>query len=59
MVPLIITTVITCSGAVSVLNRLTSVVGLTPQQKLEIATEIKAIIPNCPITIKKDEPTKK
>ena len=59
MVPLVLITVITCSGAISVLNRLTSVVGLTPQQKLEIATEIKAIIPNCPITIKKDESTKK
>ena len=59
MVPLLLSTIITCSGAVSVLNRLTSVVGLTPQQKLEIATEIKAIIPNCPITIKKDESTKK
>ena len=59
MVPLVLTTVITCSGAVSVLNRLTSVVGLTPQQKLEIAIEIRKLIPNCPITIKKDEPTKK
>ena len=59
MFPVIVTTVITCSGAVSILNRLTSVVGLTPQQKQEITTEIRNLIPNCPITIKNDVPTKK
>jgi hypothetical protein len=59
MVPLFLSTVISCSGAISILNRLTSVVGLTPQQKKEIASEIKEIIPTCPITIKKDEPSKK
>jgi hypothetical protein len=59
MVPLLLSTVISCSGAISVLNRLTSVVGLTPQQKKEITSEIRQLIPTCPITIKKDEPSKK
>ena len=59
MVPLLLSTVISCSGAISILNRLTSVVGLTPQQKQEITSEIRKLIPTCPITIKKDEPTKK
>ena len=59
MFPLLLTTVISCSGAISILNRLTSVVGLTSQQKKEIASEIRQLIPTCPITIKKDEPAKK
>jgi hypothetical protein len=59
MVPLFLSTVITCSNAIAVLNRLTSVVGLTSQQKQEITTELKKVIPSCPITIKKDEPPKK
>ena len=59
MVPLLLSTVITCSGAIAVLNRLTSVVRLTSQQKMEIVFEIKQIIPTCPITVKKDESTKK
>ena len=59
MVPLFLSTVITCSNAIAVLNRLTSVVGLTSQQKQEIVTELKKVIPSCPITIKKDEQSKK
>jgi hypothetical protein len=32
---------------------------LTPKQKVEIVSELKRLIPSCPITIKKDEQTKK
>jgi len=59
MIPLLLPTIITCSSAIAVLNRLTSVVGLTSQQKMEIVSEIKQIILTCPITIKKDESIKK
>jgi len=59
MVPLLLSTVITCSSAIAIVNRLTSVVGLTSQQKMEIVSELEQIIPTCPITIEKDESIKK
>ena len=59
MLPLLFSTIITCSDALSILNRITSVVGLTPKQKIEIVSELRRLIPSCPIVIKKDEPTKK
>jgi hypothetical protein len=59
MIPLFFSTIISCSDAVSIVNRLVSVVGLTPKQKVEIVSELRKIVPTCPITIKKDEPPKK
>jgi hypothetical protein len=59
MLPLLFSTIITCSDALFILNKVTSVVGLTPKQKVEIISELKRLIPSCPITIKKDEPSKK
>jgi hypothetical protein len=35
------------------------VVGLSNRQKIEITSEIRKVVPTCPITIKKDEPPKK
>lgn len=59
MVPLILSTVITCSDAVGIVNRIIFSIGLTPKQKIEIITELRKLIPTCPVTIKKDEATKK
>lgn len=59
MFPLMLSTIITCSEAISVVNRVTSVVGLSNTQKAEIISELKALVPTCPVTIKKDEPRKK
>lgn len=59
MIPLVFSTIITCSDAVQIINRLTSVVGLTPKQKIEIIAEVRRVILSCPVTIKKDEPPKK
>jgi len=59
MVPLLLPTIITCSSVIDIVNRLTSVVGLSLHQKMEIVSELKQIIPTCPITINKDESTKK
>jgi hypothetical protein len=59
MSTIILTTVISCSQALSIINRVTSVVGLNDKQKFEIISELKKIVPSCPITIKKDEPRKK
>jgi hypothetical protein len=35
---------------------MTNVVGLTPQQKLEIIKEVRKVVPSCPVTIQKDVP---
>jgi hypothetical protein len=59
MIPLVFSTVITCSQAIAILNRVTSVVGLTSSQKAEITIQLKALVPTCPVTIKKDDPNKK
>jgi hypothetical protein len=59
MIPTLLSTVITCSQAISILNRVTSVVGLTNSQKSEIIIQLKTLVPTCPITIKKDESNKK
>lgn len=50
-------TIISCSQAFQLFNRLQSVIGLTPTQKIEVAMEIKKVIPSCPIIIK-NEPQK-
>lgn len=51
---LLLTTFITCSQALNLLERITQVVGLTPIQKTEIIAEIRKTIPFCPVIIKKD-----
>ncbi len=54
MVALLLTTTISCSDAVKIINRLVSVTGLTPLQKTEIIQEVRKTIPFCPVVIKKD-----
>lgn len=58
MVALLLTTTINCAQAITILNNLQSVVGLSNQQKVEIYLEIKKVIPSCPIIIEKPK-TKK
>ena len=48
--------IITCSQAFGLVNRISNVVGLTPQQKVEVVNEIRKVIPSCPVTIQKDVP---
>lgn len=55
MVVLLATTVISCSQAVGIIQRLTNVVGLTDTQKFEIIQEVRKTIPFCPIKIVKDD----
>lgn len=59
MVSVTLATIISCSQAYKIINRITSVGGLSDLQKNEIIYEIKKIIPSCPVTVKKDEPIKK
>ncbi len=46
--------IITCSQAMSIIHRITNIVGLTEVQKTEIVQEIRKVIPFCPVTILKD-----
>lgn len=47
----LVSTIITCSQAFGIIDRLQKIVGLTPQQRKEIVIEIRKVIPSCPITI--------
>lgn len=59
MIPLVFSTIISCSDAILIVNRLTSVAGLSSRQKIEIISEIRKIVPTCPVIIRKDEPKQK
>ena len=48
--------IITCSQAFGLANRISNVVGLTPQQQIDVIQEIRKVIPSCPVTIQKDVP---
>lgn len=55
MVALFLTTTISCSDALGILNRISQVIGLTNQQKIEIIQVIRQSIPTCPLIIKPNE----
>ncbi len=55
MVVLLSTTIITCSQAINLINKISSVVGLTDIQRKEIVTEIKKVVPSCPVIVTKKE----
>jgi hypothetical protein len=48
-------TVISCSQAMNVIQRIKNVSGLTESQKTEIIQEVRKTIPSCPIKIIKDD----
>lgn len=52
MVVLLSATIISCSQALQVIDRLQKIVGLTPIQRKEILIEIEKVIPSCPIVVK-------
>lgn len=55
MVELFATTVISCRDAALIINRLSKVVGLSYQQKIELIQTLKEYIPSCPIVVEKYE----
>lgn len=58
MVALLLTTTISCSDALSIINRVGKVAGLSNQQRIEIIQEIRKTVPICPFTVKPDERSK-
>lgn len=55
MIALLATTIISCSDAVRIINRISNVIGLSYQQKIELIQVINQHIPTCPIKIVPDE----
>ena len=55
MVALLLTTTISCSQALAIIHRVTKVVGLSNQQRIEIIQVIKEHIPTCPFAVVPDE----
>ena len=51
MVVLLASTIISCSDALSIIHRITNIVGLTEIQKTEIIQEIRKVIPSCPVKV--------
>ena len=54
MVGLLATTVISCSDAFRIVNRIGNVIGLSYQQKIEVIQVISQHIPTCPLKIVPD-----
>jgi hypothetical protein len=52
---LLTTTIISCTDALKIINRIVNVTGLTPLQKTEIIQEVRKTIPFCPVVIKNDK----
>ena len=59
MVGLVTATIISCSDAIGILNRLQKVVGLSQQQKAEVAQVVRQYVPTCPIRIEPDGKSKR
>jgi len=55
MVVLFAATIINCSDAIFIINRITKVVGLTNQQRIEIIQTIQKSIPSCPLIIRTND----
>ena len=52
MVPLFLTTILSCSDIMIIANKLVNVKLLTSEQKTEILLELKKVVPSCPLIIK-------
>jgi hypothetical protein len=55
MVALLATTVISCSDAYRIINRIRNAIGLSYQQKIELIQVVSQYVPSCPIKIIPDE----
>lgn len=55
MVTIFLTTIITCSQLMGIVNRLQQVKVLTLEQKIAILYELRGFSATCPLILKKDE----
>jgi len=52
MISLFLTTTITCSQAVQIINRIQTHINLPQQVKVELIETIRKVIPTCPVIVK-------
>jgi hypothetical protein len=55
MIALFLTTTITCSQALSVIQKIQTHHALPDSLKKELIQTIRVVIPTCPVKVKKDE----
>lgn len=55
MESLLLTTVLTCNQLVSIVNRLSAVIGLSHSQKIELIRVLTDYVPSCPVIIPKNK----
>jgi hypothetical protein len=55
MEALLLTTVLTCNQLLTIINRLSIVIGLTYSQKIELIRVLTDSVPSCPVIISKNK----
>ena len=55
MVVLLSATIISCSQAIKLIQRLQKISILNSEQKIEVIQEINSLIPSCPVIIQQDK----
>lgn len=55
MESILLTTVLTCNQLVSIVNRLSIVIGLSYTQKIELIRVLTDSVPSCPVIISKNK----
>jgi len=55
MIPIFLTTIITCNQLLGIVNRISQHSSLNYKQRIGIVIELQKHIPSCPVIIKKHE----
>lgn len=55
MIPILLTTILTCNQLLGIINRVFRNTSLSYHQRYEITTELQKYIPSCPIVIQKHD----
>lgn len=58
MVPVLLSTILSCNQVLAMVNRLQQVLMLSPQQKYEIIMELRKVVPTCPVIINHNDKKK-
>jgi hypothetical protein len=51
MVPVLLSTILSCNQVLAIANRLQQVLMLSHQQRYEILVELRKVVPTCPVII--------
>lgn len=59
MVPVVLSTILSCNQVLAIANRLQQALMLTPQQRYEILIELRKVVPTCPVIIQHNDNNKR